>query len=45
VTLLEPGTLTYKHGAGVERLRITGGVAEVRDNVMTVLADSAEVQS
>jgi len=44
VTLLEPGTLTYKHGPSVSRIRISGGVAEVRDNVMTVLADSAEVQ-
>jgi F-type H+-transporting ATPase subunit epsilon len=44
VTALEPGTLSYKQGGNVTRLRITGGFAEVRDNVMTVLADGAEVQ-
>ncbi len=44
VTLLEPGTLSYKTGATTSRLRIGGGFAEVRDNVMTVLADSAEAQ-
>jgi F-type H+-transporting ATPase subunit epsilon len=43
VTVLEPGTLSYKEGAKTSRLKITGGFAEVRDNVMTVLADSAEV--
>ena len=44
VTMLEPGTLSYKAGARTDRLAIGGGFAEVRDNVMTVLADSAEVQ-
>ena len=44
VTTLEAGTLSYK-GAKPGRLAITGGFAEVRDNVMTVLADSAEVQA
>ena len=44
VTALEPGTLSYKQGGNVTRLQITGGFAEVRDNVMTVLADGAEVQ-
>ncbi len=43
-TTLQAGTLTYKQGATVGRLSITGGFAEVRDNVMTVLADAAEVQ-
>jgi F-type H+-transporting ATPase subunit epsilon len=45
VTLLLPGTITYKDATAVYRLRITGGFAEVRDNVMTVLADSAEAQA
>jgi F-type H+-transporting ATPase subunit epsilon len=45
VTTLEPGTLSYKDGAKIGRLAIGGGFAEVRDNVMTVLADSAEVQA
>ena len=44
VTTLEAGILTYKAGNTVSRLRLGGGFAEVRDNVMTVLADSAEVQ-
>ena len=43
VTMLEAGTITYKEGARTSRLTISGGFAEVRDNVMTVLADSAEV--
>lgn len=42
VTTLEPGVLSYRTGAGTSRIRIGGGFAEVRDNVMTVLADSAE---
>jgi F-type H+-transporting ATPase subunit epsilon len=42
VTTLEPGVLTYRRDDGVVRLTIDGGFAEVRDNVMTVLADSAE---
>jgi F-type H+-transporting ATPase subunit epsilon len=45
VTTLEPGVLSYKEGARTGRLQIGGGFAEVRDNVMTVLADSAEVQA
>ena len=42
VTTLEDGVLSYRSGATVSRLKIGGGFAEVRDNVMTVLADSAE---
>ncbi len=42
VTLLEPGVLSYKQDAKVVRFQIGGGFAEVRDNVMTVLADSGE---
>jgi F-type H+-transporting ATPase subunit epsilon len=42
VTALEPGVLTYKEGSRVGRLEISGGFAEMRDNVMTVLASSAK---
>ena len=42
VTTLEPGELAYKQDRGVGRFRIGGGFAEVRDNVVTVLADSGE---
>ncbi len=45
VTTLEPGLLTYKESARTGRLRIEGGFAEVRDNVMTVLADAADVET
>ena len=42
VTTLEPGVLSYKQDRRVGRYQITGGFAEVRDNVVTVLADSGE---
>ena len=43
VTTLEPGVLSYKDTAGaVASVQVTGGFAEVRDNVMTVLADAGE---
>jgi F-type H+-transporting ATPase subunit epsilon len=42
VTLLEPGVLSYKKDSQVVSFQIGGGFAEVRDNVMTVLADSGE---
>jgi len=45
VTALESGVITYKEGATVGRLRISGGFAEVRDNVMTVLATSADTEA
>jgi F-type H+-transporting ATPase subunit epsilon len=38
VTSLEAGTLSYKTDQGEKRLTITGGFAEVRDDVLTVLA-------
>ena len=38
VTSLEAGTLSYKTAQGEKRFNITGGFAEVRDDVMTVLA-------
>jgi F-type H+-transporting ATPase subunit epsilon len=42
VTTLEDGVVSYKTQAGTRRIRIGGGFAEVRDNVMTVLATSGE---
>jgi F-type H+-transporting ATPase subunit epsilon len=40
LTILEPGPLTfYRVEGGSETLAVKGGYAEVRDNVMTVLAD------
>ena len=43
VTTLEPGVVSYREtGGAVARIRVTGGFAEVRDNVMTVLADAGE---
>ncbi|MEA2626146.1 MAG: F-type H+-transporting ATPase subunit epsilon [Candidatus Binatota bacterium] len=41
VTPLEPGPLTYTKGGAARRLAVKGGYAEVRDDVMTVLADEA----
>jgi F-type H+-transporting ATPase subunit epsilon len=43
VTALEPGILRYRENGAVNQLRLGSGFAEVRDNVMTVLADSGEV--
>lgn len=42
LTTLVPGELTFKQGATRTALAISGGYAEVLDNVMTVLASSAE---
>jgi F-type H+-transporting ATPase subunit epsilon len=39
---LQPGRLTYKRGGQMYRMAISGGFLEVVDNVVTVLADSAE---
>lgn len=39
---LRPGCLTYKQGPRARTLAIGGGFAEVVNDVMTVLADSAE---
>lgn len=39
---LYPGRLSYKRGSQARLLAVGGGFAEVADNVMTVLADSAE---
>ena len=43
VTALEPGALTYKQNGRTVRLDLGSGFAEVRDNVMTVLADSGDI--
>ena len=42
LTLLEPGEMSYKQGMTRRFLAISGGYAEVLDNVMTVLAPAAE---
>jgi F-type H+-transporting ATPase subunit epsilon len=42
LTLLEPGEMSYKQGASKHYLAISGGYAEVLDNVMTILAPAAE---
>lgn len=42
LTLLEPGEMVYKQGNRRYHLAISGGYAEVLDNIMTVLADAAE---
>ena len=42
LSTLVPGELTYKQGATKKTLAVSGGYAEVLDNVMTVLAPSAE---
>ena len=43
VTALEPGELIYRDEAGATRLSLGSGFAEVRDNVVIVLADSGEI--
>ena len=40
--VLVPGELSYKQGATKTTLAVSGGYAEVLDNVMTVLAPAAE---
>ena len=42
LSTLVPGELTYKQGATKTTLAVSGGYAEVLDNVMTVLAPAAE---
>jgi F-type H+-transporting ATPase subunit epsilon len=39
---LQPGRLLYKQRGQTHTLVVGGGFAEVSDNVMTILADSAE---
>ena len=42
VTALDPGMLSYRENGAVVKLSLGAGFAEVRDNVMTVLAESGE---
>lgn len=42
LSTLVPGVLSYKQGSQNQILAISGGYAEVLDNVMTVLATAAE---
>lgn len=42
LTTLVPGELSFKQGSSKKILAVSGGYAEVLDNVMTVLAPAAE---
>jgi F-type H+-transporting ATPase subunit epsilon len=42
LSTLVPGELSYRQGASKTTLAVSGGYAEVLDNVMTVLAPAAE---
>jgi F-type H+-transporting ATPase subunit epsilon len=42
LSTLVPGEMTYKQGTKKTTLAVSGGYAEVLDNVMTVLAPAAE---
>ena len=42
LSLLEPGEMSYKQGALKHYLAVSGGYAEVLDNVMTILSPAAE---
>ncbi|MGH2585354.1 MAG: F0F1 ATP synthase subunit epsilon [Dehalococcoidia bacterium] len=42
MTMLEPGELRARRGADETVIAISGGFLEVRDDVVTVLADTAE---
>jgi F-type H+-transporting ATPase subunit epsilon len=45
LSTLVPGEMSYKQGANKCMLAVSGGYAEVLDNVMTVLAPAAEFGS
>ena len=42
VTLIEPGEIVIKNDKEVTALATSGGFLEVRDNIVTILADTAE---
>jgi F-type H+-transporting ATPase subunit epsilon len=42
LSLLEPGEVSYRQGGTRRFLAVSGGYAEVLDNVMTILAPTAE---
>jgi len=42
LSLLEPGEMSYKQGALKHYLAVSGGYAEVLENVMTILSPAAE---
>jgi F-type H+-transporting ATPase subunit epsilon len=44
LTLLETGPLVFRQGPERHAVAVSGGYAEVLDNVMTVLADTAEAK-
>jgi F-type H+-transporting ATPase subunit epsilon len=43
LSALQPGRLLYKQNGQSHMLVVGGGFAEISDNVMTILADSAEL--
>ena len=45
LSTLVPGEMSYKQGANRRALAVSGGYAEVLENVMTVLAPAAEFGS
>jgi len=42
VTLLKPGVLSFRRGASAQAFAISAGIAEISDNRVSVLADSAQ---
>ncbi len=42
LTTLQPGELRYRQGNSVSYMAVSGGFAEVSENTVTILAESAE---